>query len=174
VAVVVDRGYDLRVVGHLDRQRSTSVERLVGREHAGTSVVEGSQLEGVLVRLRAGVDHEELVVLVTAGLAQAFSQLNLQFVDHGVGIEAKRIQLLRHHLHVVRVAMPDADDSVTTVQIKVLLTLVVPYLTTFPLHDIHVEERIYIEKFHIENIITLLFNQASGLSGRRREITKLM
>lgn len=58
--------------------------------------------------------------------------------------------------------MSDADDSVSTIQIKVFLAFLVPYLTTFTLHDIHVEKRVYIEKFHIENIIIFLFNQPAG------------
>jgi hypothetical protein len=43
------------------------------------------------------------------------------------------------------VRVTDADDSMATIQVQILLTLVVPYLTTFALHNIHVEERIYVE-----------------------------
>jgi hypothetical protein len=43
------------------------------------------------------------------------------------------------------VGMSDADDGMTAIQIQILLSLVVPNLTTFALNDVHVEERIYVE-----------------------------
>jgi hypothetical protein len=33
----------------------------------------------------------------------------------------------------------------TAIKVKILLTLVVPYLTTLALHDVYVEERRYVE-----------------------------
>jgi hypothetical protein len=39
----------------------------------------------------------------------------------------------------------DADHGMPAIEVKILLTLVVPHLTALALHDIHVEERIYIE-----------------------------
>jgi hypothetical protein len=41
--------------------------------------------------------------------------------------------------------MPDADHGVPSVEVQILLSFVIPYLTTLALHDIHVEERIYVE-----------------------------
>jgi hypothetical protein len=39
----------------------------------------------------------------------------------------------------------DGDDGMTAVQVEVLLAFVVPYVTALALHDVHVEERIYIK-----------------------------
>jgi hypothetical protein len=39
----------------------------------------------------------------------------------------------------------DADNGMSAIEVKILLPLVVPYLTALALHDIHVEERIYVE-----------------------------
>ena len=41
--------------------------------------------------------------------------------------------------------MTDADDGMTAIQVKVFLTLVIPYLTTFSLHDVHIEQGIYVK-----------------------------
>jgi hypothetical protein len=41
--------------------------------------------------------------------------------------------------------VPDADNGMPAIEVEILLTLIVPYLTALALHDIHVEERIYVE-----------------------------
>ena len=45
--------------------------------------------------------------------------------------------------------MTDADDSMTTIQVQILLTLVVPNLRSLSFDDIHVEQGIHVEQFHI-------------------------
>ena len=70
MTIVIDRGDDLRVVGHLYREGCSAVESLLDGEHTGSAIGEGCQLEGVLVGLGTRVDEEELIILITADLAQ--------------------------------------------------------------------------------------------------------
>jgi hypothetical protein len=44
--------------------------------------------------------------------------------------------------------MADADYSMTTVEVKVFLTVFVPYVATFSLDNIDVKKGVNIEKFH--------------------------
>jgi hypothetical protein len=39
----------------------------------------------------------------------------------------------------------DADDGMASVQVQVFLTFIVPYLASFALHNVYVEERINVE-----------------------------
>jgi hypothetical protein len=39
----------------------------------------------------------------------------------------------------------DGYHGMTAIEVQVLLTFVVPYLTAFALHDIYVEEWVYVE-----------------------------
>jgi len=39
----------------------------------------------------------------------------------------------------------DADDGMSAIEVQILLTFLVPYLTALALYDVHVEERIYVE-----------------------------
>ena len=148
MAVVVDRGDDLGVVGDFDGQTGTPVEGFLEGKHAGASGVERSQFHGVLVGLGAGVDEEEGIILVAAGLAQTVGKLHLQLVDDRVGVEGQLLLLLLHHLHVVRMAVADGDDSMTTVEVEILLPLVVPHMTPFTLDDVDGLQRIYVKQFH--------------------------
>jgi hypothetical protein len=108
------------------------------------------QFERILVGFGARVDEEELVVVVARGFAQTFGELHLeQLVDNRVAVEAQLLQLCGHHLHVVGMAMADADNRMTPVEVKILLPFVVPYMAAFALDDVYVEEAIYIEKFHL-------------------------
>jgi hypothetical protein len=38
-----------------------------------------------------------------------------------------------------------ADYGMTTVQVQILLTFLVPYLTALSLHDVYVEQGIYVK-----------------------------
>ena len=51
VTIVVDRGDNLRIVCCLDSERGASVESLLGREDASAAVVEGGELQRILVGL---------------------------------------------------------------------------------------------------------------------------
>jgi hypothetical protein len=35
--------------------------------------------------------------------------------------------------------VPDADNSMTTIEIQVFLSFLIPYLATFALHDVDIE-----------------------------------
>jgi hypothetical protein len=43
------------------------------------------------------------------------------------------------------VSMTDADHCMTAIEVKILLSFVVPNLATFSLYDVYIEERIYVE-----------------------------
>ena len=143
--VVVDGSDDLGIVRHLNSQTRTSVEGFLATQHTGVTRLEGCQFQGVLIGLGTAVDQEQLVVVVATDFAQSFGQFHLQLVDHRVGVESDLTELLRHFLLIVGMGVPDADHSVAAIEVKILLTLVVPHLTTFALYDVHVEERIYVE-----------------------------
>ena len=44
--------------------------------------------------------------------------------------------------------MTDRDYGVTTIEIEVLNTILIPQVSTLRLHGLHIEQRIYIKKFH--------------------------
>ena len=58
---------NLRVVRCFHGERRASVESLLTREDARATVVERSQLQGVLVGLGTAVDEKQLIVVVAAG-----------------------------------------------------------------------------------------------------------
>ena len=107
--------------------------------------MEPGQLEGVLVGLSATVDEEELVVVVARHAAQPVGDLLLQAIDDTVGIEAQVAELALQHLHIMGMAVAYADDGMATIEVEVLLIVVVPNSRSFSLHDVDVEEGIYIE-----------------------------
>jgi hypothetical protein len=41
--------------------------------------------------------------------------------------------------------VPYTDYGVTTIEVKIFLTFVIPYFATLALYDVYVEERIYVE-----------------------------
>ena len=139
VSAGIDRGDDFRVVRHLHGQGCASVEGLGEADDACPPVVEGGQLQRILVGFRAAVDEEQLIVVVAARLAQPFGQLHLQFVDDRVGVEAQHGHLLADHLHIVRMGMADGDDGMAAVEVEVLGALVVPDVAAFAPHDVDVE-----------------------------------
>ena len=115
------------------------MERLLCREHTGATIVEGCQLQSIFIGFCATVDEEQGIVFVPGNLAQTLSNLLLQTVDDRVGIESQRVQLLGHHLHVVRMAVANGNHGMATIQIQVLRTLIVPYVAPFSLDDVNVE-----------------------------------
>ena len=146
MVIVVDGSYNLWIIGHLDSQRRTSVESMLTRQDAlGRGILERCQLQGILVGLSSAVDEKQLIVFITTDLAQSLCQLLLQLVDHRIGIKTNLPQLFRHLLDIVRVGMSNRNHCVTTIKVKILLSLVVPYFTTLSLHDVDVEQGIYVE-----------------------------
>jgi hypothetical protein len=121
------------------------VKSLLAREYTSVACFKGCQFQGVLVGLGAAVNQKQLVVVVATDLTQTLCQLYLQLVDHRVGIESHLTELLCHFLLVVRMGVPYTDHGVTTIEVKIFLTFVVPYFATLALYDVYVEERIYVE-----------------------------
>ena len=66
-------------------------------------------------------------------------QLYLKLVDNRVRVEAQGVELLGHHLYIVGVAMSDADHSVTAIEVEILLSVVIPDVTTLTLHNVYVK-----------------------------------
>ena len=66
-------------------------------------------------------------------------QLNLKLVDNRVRVEAQGVELLGHHLYIVRVAMSDTDHGVTAIEVEILLSVVIPDVTTLTLHNVYVK-----------------------------------
>ena len=142
MVVVVDGGYNLRIVAHLDSQRGAAVEGLVGGEHADIAGLERSQLQGVLVCFGTAVHKEQLVVVVARDFSQSLSQLLLQGVDDGIAVESQLVDLLGDGLDVVRMRVADADDGMSAIEIEVLLPFVVVDVAALAFNDINVEKRI--------------------------------
>ena len=84
MAVVIDRSNDGRIVSSLYCQRSTSVESLAEGHYFGTSVIEGSQLQRILIGFGSAVDQKQGIVFVTGDFSQSFRYLLLQLIDHRV------------------------------------------------------------------------------------------
>jgi len=145
MTIVIDRCDNLWIVGYLYGEGCSAVESLLQGENTGSTIVEGSQLQGILVSLGTRVDEEELIILITACLAQTLGELYLQLVDNGVGVEAQVVELLGEHLHVVRMTVTDADNGMTAIEVEVFLTLVVPYVTALTFYYIDIEKWIYVE-----------------------------
>ena len=137
MTAVVDGRDNLGIVGHLNRQRRTTVERFLCREHTCATGMERSELQSVLVSLSAGVDEKQLIVVITARLAQPFCQLLLQSVDDGVAVEAELRQLGGKHRGIMRMTMTYRYDG--RAAIKILGAVVVPYVATGTLGDVNIE-----------------------------------
>ena len=111
----------------------------------GTAGLEGRQLEGVLIGLGAAVAKEQVELVIAADLTQFHGQGFLQAVLHGIRIESELADLLPDRLHVVRMAVADADDGVAAVQVQILLSRGVPQRGTLAFHRLDVPAFIYIE-----------------------------
>jgi len=145
MTIVIDRCDNLWIVGYLYGEGCSAVESLLQGENTGSAIVEGSQLQGILVSLGTGIDEEELIILITACLAQTLGEFYLQLVDDGVGVEAQVVELLGKHLHVVRMTVTDADNGMTAIEVEVFLAFVVPYVTALTFYYIDIEKWIYVE-----------------------------
>ena len=49
-------------------------------------------------------------------------------------------------------AMTDADNGMTAIEVEVFLTLVVPYLAALTFYNINIEKRISVVKFHVKSM----------------------
>lgn len=135
MTIGIDRCDDLWIGSCLDSKGGTSVEGLLSTEHTGTTIVEGCKFEGVLVGLSTTVDEEELIILVARCLAETLCQLDLQWVLDRIAIETQLVELLGHLLYIVWMAMSDGDHCVSAIEVKILLTFIVPYLAALAALD---------------------------------------
>ena len=109
--------YDLLVLSDVDSCRSAAVESVTESDDLLLSCVERGKLQCILVSLCAGVDEEELIVVIAAGFAELLCQLNLQRVLNCIAIECELSSLLLHGLQILRVAMTDADNCMTAIEV---------------------------------------------------------
>ena len=115
------------------------------REHTLAAVGEAGQLQCILVGFGPAVDQKQPVVFIAADASQPLGELLLQGVDDAVGVETQLRRLPGDGLHIVRMAVPHADDGVASIEIQILLPLIVPDPAALSLDDIDVEERINVE-----------------------------
>ena len=137
--VGIDRGNNLGVGGGLYCQGSAAVESPLKGENTGAAVMEGGELEGILVSLGTGVDEEKLIVFITAGLTQAVGKLLLQGIDDGVAIEAKLANLRGYSLDIMGMAVAYAYHGMATVEVEVLTAIGVPHAASLAVVDGYVE-----------------------------------
>ncbi len=138
MSVIINRGYNLRVVCSLNGERCSAVESFFERQNPCPSVGERGEFQCILVSLGTAVDEEELVVVVARCLTESFGEFHLQFVYHGVAVEAEFAELLREFLHIMLVAMAYADYGMSAVEVEIFLSVLVPYLASFTSYYINV------------------------------------
>ena len=148
MTVIIDWSNDLGVVGSLYCQGRAAMKGFFGGKYARAAVIEGCELESILIGLGTRVDKKQTVVFVSANLAQSLGQLALQGVDDGVAIKAQLIQLARNGLHVMRMAMPYANDGVAAIEVEIFLPIGVPYAAVTAAIDGYVHQRIHIKEIH--------------------------
>ena len=144
MAVGVDGGDNLRIVGGFHCQRGASVESFLSGEYPAAAGGERGELQTVLVGLGAAVHQKQLVVGIAAYGTQAFGQLALQRVHHGVGVEAYLAQLAAHGLHIVGMAVSDADHGMSAVEVEVFGAGIVVDAASLAAYDVHAEEWVYV------------------------------
>ena len=106
--------------------------------------MERSQFQGVLVSFCPTVDEEQTVVVIVRKGTEAVRQFLLQGIDDAIGIEAQLSSLLCKSLDIVGMAVSDADDGMTAIEVEVLLAFVIPNVATLSACDGDVEEWIYV------------------------------
>ena len=92
---------------------------------------------------------KKLIIIISARLAEALSELLLKRILNGITVETEFIELLSHSLHIVRMAVSHADYCVSAIEIKVFLTFIVPYFAAFAMVDGYIKKWIYVKKCHI-------------------------
>ena len=144
VSVAVDGCLYGWVVGGLYSQRCASVEGFLEGQDAGASCVERRQLQGILVGFCTTVDEEQTVVIVTREGTETARQFLLQGIDDAVGIEAQLSSLLCKCFDIMRMAVSDADDGMTAIEVEVLLAFVIPDVAALSARYGDVEKGIYV------------------------------
>ena len=115
------------------------MESMLHGEHPAAPIVETGEFQCILVGLSTTVDQEKAIVLITAYFSESLSQLLLQGVDDTVGVETNLLHLVIDSLNIMRMTVTNADDSMTSIEVKILLSFIVPYAGSFAPYDIDVE-----------------------------------
>src|SRR3954453_23931331 len=92
------------------------------------TIVKRSEFQCVFISFGSAVYKEQLKVLFTADLAKFISQLLLNRNMYAIRIESNFLQLVFYPFHPMWVSMSNADNSMTTVHIKVLHAIFIPYV----------------------------------------------
>jgi hypothetical protein len=86
-----------------------------------------SEFQSVLNRFCTRIYHEETIVFITGKLAELFSDCFLKGVLDRIGIESQIADLALQAFHIMRMAVADRDNCMTSIQVKVFLIVLVPY-----------------------------------------------
>ena len=144
MAIGIDGGDNLGIVGGFYGQTGAAMEGLFCRKHTGSAVGKRCQFQGILVGFRTAVNEEKLVIIVSAKFSHAFCKLLLQGIDYRIAVKAQRIELLRQHFDIMGMAVADADDSMSAIEVQIFLSLLIPHLASLSLDNVHIEEGIHI------------------------------
>ena len=106
--------------------------------------MEGCQFQGIFVGFCTTVNEKQTVVIVARKSTETMCQFLLQGIDYAVGIETQLAGLSCECFDVVWMAVPNADDSMSTIEVEVLLTFVIPNVATLSACDGDVEEGVYV------------------------------
>ena len=121
------------------------MEGLLGREHTGAAIVEGGELQGILIGLGTRVDEKQLIILVTRHLAQGEGKFLLQGVLHRVAVETQACNLRGNGLDIMGMCMTYADDGMTAIEVEIFCSLFVPYVASLATVYGNVEKGIYVK-----------------------------
>ena len=101
--------------------------------------VEGGQFQRILVGFCSRVNEEELVVVVTTDRAELFGKFHLQRVLDGIGVEHEFAGLLLHGLQVTWMAVTNGDHGMSTIEVEIFLSLVVPHIASLAMVNGHIK-----------------------------------
>src|SRR4051812_989465 len=102
IVCLVHRPHDGRIIRDGDGQGCTSMERFGKSHHLLTSVMEGGQLQCILIGFGAGIAKKELVVFPSGYLPQLSRQFLLKGDADGVGVKTYLIQLIGDPADIMR------------------------------------------------------------------------
>ena len=77
--------------------------------------MERSGFHRIFIGFCSRIAEEERIILVSACFPELHREFFLQRVLHSVGIEPEFPELLGKHLYIMRMGMPDGDDSMPSI-----------------------------------------------------------
>src|SRR6476469_6478700 len=110
--------------------------------------MKGSQLQSIFICFRSTIHQDKLVVFFSTECGKLVCQFFLNWNMNGIGIKSNSVQLFFNPFHPMRMGMTNTDHSMASVHIKVLSTLVIPYIRTFGFYNGDVIQRIDVKKLH--------------------------